>query len=1217
MRRIKRLARWGLWSAAGLILLLVGLNFALPVVVNTKPIKAKLTEGLNHAIAGQARIGGIELHLLPLPGLILTQVHYDLPGRVSLQADAVAVYPKIAPLLFGHLKIGRVRVLSPVAIVHLPVHAAARASGRPHLPDRSELISALTRIPADLSFGLVKGQITFLRGAHEEAHIRSLSLMLAKTARLHAEVEGKSDWADRFYLQAELDPSTLNGSGRLDVSGARIAKWESALHPASAELTADAAVDLHASVRSRGLQSIHIAFNGTAPVVTLARGQASVRGSHFSIQGSASITPQRWRAEVSELSLDQPKLHMNGSLLWLRHSGPGPVPLQLSLKAQDSDVTAVRDAVLRLAGKRADTIALFQVVRGGTLVSMTLNASGSSLSALGRSKNMQVSGRAADAQIFIPDMDLDLTNVGGDWQFAEEILSVRQAAAQWGRTRAQNGSLKLGLHKANKFIELDVDLAADLAQLKPFLTKAIKQPSVQAELARLKSIQGSAEGHLSLSGPFDDLKVNVMASDFAFTADDDRLPYPVRMQGRGLTLTREGLTLAQGDVRMSHSAIKGLGGRMTFRREPRIDIHSASARLDWNQLYPWLARQAHVRKRFNFIKDIGGRLRLTHTRLEGPLSDISKWYYATSGTPMNLTILSPKLPGQLTMTHGTFKVMPERISFSDIRFLVLDSSIEARGTIDEYRTPRPRVTVGGRGVVGDQAAQWLQQTFNVPKALVMRAPVDIKNADISWQRQAEIRVKGAFNLPGDLNLGCALTFGPDGFDLQRLTLTDALSNARMALQYNKVQGVWALSYSGCLLNATLAKLFRHDTLYAERIEGDFSAHVRMDHPEDDHLQGRLQGRNLILPDLSWGELFIQQFDLSAHQKVLEIQRLAFALDEQRASISGEADFSGREIALNIALQADTLDLDRPVEQIKTSIQRHASPAEQQTGAMPKWTAHIEVAAQRLKYAGFTLQPLRAVLALRNKRADVRVQEANLCGINVQGKGNWTPEGMSVDFEPRSSGRTIQFVTGCLMGAEPMERIEGTYTIDGRLESRGATTEALLRNLQGMVHITAVDGRVLSLKGIGFFSNLLSYLQINNLVTGKLPNLREQGFEFNRIHSELEFKDGLAEMKELRVMSGGLNMVAGGSINLLDRQMNMTVLVSPLTTLDAIIRHIPIVGRILKGTLVAIPVGVYGPVTNPEVRPLSPKAVGSRLLGIMERILQTPLKLIEPILPKSK
>ena len=74
-----------------------------------------------------------------------------------------------------------------------------------------------------------------------------------------------------------------------------------------------------------------------------------------------------------------------------------------------------------------------------------------------------------------------------------------------------------------------------------------------------------------------------------------------------------------------------------------------------------------------------------------------------------------------------------------------------------------------------------------------------------------------------------------------------------------------------------------------------------------------------------------------------------------------------------------------------------------------------------------------------------------------------------------------------------------------------------------------------------------------------------------------------------------------------------LLVSPLTTVDWIVERIPIVGDILQGTLVAIPVGVKGPIANPTVVPLSPTAVGSRLGGILERTIKTPFRILSPLL----
>ena len=82
-------------------------------------------------------------------------------------------------------------------------------------------------------------------------------------------------------------------------------------------------------------------------------------------------------------------------------------------------------------------------------------------------------------------------------------------------------------------------------------------------------------------------------------------------------------------------------------------------------------------------------------------------------------------------------------------------------------------------------------------------------------------------------------------------------------------------------------------------------------------------------------------------------------------------------------------------------------------------------------------------------------------------------------------------------------------------------------------------------------------------------------------------------------------------------MDVVVLVAPFSTLNWIIRHIPIVSNIMGGTLISIPVRVSGDLTNPDVTFLSPKAVGSRILNIFENIIKLPADIISPLLRKER
>jgi hypothetical protein len=63
--------------------------------------------------------------------------------------------------------------------------------------------------------------------------------------------------------------------------------------------------------------------------------------------------------------------------------------------------------------------------------------------------------------------------------------------------------------------------------------------------------------------------------------------------------------------------------------------------------------------------------------------------------------------------------------------------------------------------------------------------------------------------------------------------------------------------------------------------------------------------------------------------------------------------------------------------------------------------------------------------------------------------------------------------------------------------------------------------------------------------------------------------------------------------------------------------IPLVSDIFAGTLVTIPVKVYGDLKDPKVSPLSPSAVGDELLAMMKRTLGLPFKIIDFFLPSER
>jgi hypothetical protein len=91
----------------------------------------------------------------------------------------------------------------------------------------------------------------------------------------------------------------------------------------------------------------------------------------------------------------------------------------------------------------------------------------------------------------------------------------------------------------------------------------------------------------------------------------------------------------------------------------------------------------------------------------------------------------------------------------------------------------------------------------------------------------------------------------------------------------------------------------------------------------------------------------------------------------------------------------------------------------------------------------------------------------------------------------------------------------------------------------------------------------------------------------------------------------MKMFWQGEVDLTKNEVNLTLLIAPLRTIDKVIDSVPLVGNIFGGSLVSIPVQVSGDWNDPTVIPLSPSAVGSKLLGHVKRAFQLPLKMIQP------
>jgi hypothetical protein len=254
------------------------------------------------------------------------------------------------------------------------------------------------------------------------------------------------------------------------------------------------------------------------------------------------------------------------------------------------------------------------------------------------------------------------------------------------------------------------------------------------------------------------------------------------------------------------------------------------------------------------------------------------------------------------------------------------------------------------------------------------------------------------------------------------------------------------------------------------------------------------------------------------------------------------------------------------------------------------------------------RPVRAEADIREDRLRFALSEANLCGVSTLGTLTLDSSGPAIELAVSAAGEDVEATMMCLSGKKVS--LTGTYSTSVRVAGKG-TGEALVRSLRGPGELTLKDGRI---KKMTFLSRVFSYLNVTELLRGKIHDPGKEGFPYRTVTVRGETKDGKFLFGEVTMDAPSMGIVAIGEVDFLRREEDLQVLVSPFGTLDAAVRKTPVLRYILGGTLVSIPVAVRGDIDDPKVTPLEPSAVGKGLLGIVERTFKAPAHVISPILP---
>jgi len=1216
MGKRKKTAFWVMGVLGGLLVLLLIFLLLLPRLINLKPIREKIITTISQEVGGEVGFQTIDLSFLPRPRVMIHEVSLSIPGEITGTLKSLKVYPEIFPLLRGRIQLTMLRMESPDLNMKFPARVGekeTRIEGFFFETIEKSMVGAFglmaSKAPG-LVFFVDNGRLTL---ASENKPVFWFGDIHGRISlppdRFEIDVACDSNLWERASVKGSLGSKDFRGEGRIELANFQLQGLTDYFAPNARPRVGDSLVSLTISFKADGFKAVQGEVQGSLPRLTLYQADKKLVIRGQSLKASFRMDEKNISASLVELKLEYPRLNLSGTL----HIDQVAPQISVELKGREVDVPPIREVALAVAGEIPDVREIFDMVKGGNVPLITVNAQGSSIADLGKTENIFLKGSIVDGQIFLrgedfglKGIDLDLDNVKGDMTISRGILEAKNVESRLGNSRGREGILRLGLEGEDAPFHLETVMEVDLVELPPFIKGLIRDEAFDKELALIKDIQGSAVGKLVLGESTKSIMGKVDVAECNLLARYERIPYPVKIKD-GWRFSYDGNTIGVQNLggTVGKSSFTRINGTLSLENTPYLEIISGKSSIFLGEIYPWLSSLDGIKSAVKDLKSVQGTLAISTLNMKGPLSEPEKWRFRVSGEGKDLAVGSTLFPDPLTVTQVGFEATPDRLSLTDFETGILDASLRGSGVLHAYLEGVQKADFTLQGNVGPKAVQWASNMMGIPPEFRVRAPLSISRAQGAWKKDGSISFVADIGVRDGPKVSIDMLLNPEELTIKKLLIQDKESRASLAVTLRERE--MHLDFKGNLDKTTLDGLLAKNHILTGRIQGDLRTQIFLDHPMRSTAQGRLQGVGLGNPLELKVPLAIESISLNAKKNKLRVESALVTWGDSHLDLRGDMEFSEKEFLFDMNLSANGLEWEK-IEGLLEAENGERSLEPKEGLRVPPLRGKLGVRLGYFRYGKFTWRPLRAEVSLGQETVKVTVTEANVCGISTPGVVEVAPQDLSLDFKPTCTGQEPGSVLACLLGTDP--QMTGNLDLAGEIMGR-AKQEDIIESLRGNFDFLARKGRIYR---SNILLKILAVVNVTEIFRGKYPDLGREGFAYDSFTVKAHLQEGKLILKEAILDGSSMELVGQGEVDFMAEKMDLTVLVAPLKTVDFVVKKIPLVRDILSGNLVAIPVRVTGDLKNPTVRLLSGSAVGSELTGIMKRTFRLPLKVIEPFRP---
>ncbi len=1205
------------------LIFFVSLTALSPLLLQHHAIRERISRQLTSTLGEEAQISALKWRWFPIPALQINNLEAK-NNLYTIHIPKVLLYPNWRSIFNRKFSLGKITCLSPDIVIrkisrtteawpnHLPNLKIAIKHGTLSLP--------ATNLPGGIQIN--KLQLKDLQ-LGITSHGQRLKLSLKTQTNFSKKVEflARVDLSKRYY-RLDLNGNSINIAGFFKQLGKDI-------KPASSNFSAK----IHAE--GLGLNNWQVSINeinSPCPIY--------INNKLCKINSITGIKLTKYDKDfflkLRKFSIADPALSLSGTISLNHNSSGGKPEWGIDLNGEDIDLGAVRKIILERFGNNDIAKEVCGIVLGGHAKSARYTFNGP-VTDFQHIHKMKIWVDVDKAPINIPGIDLKLDWASGPITIINGNLRGRKLSAIIDKSQGENGNLFLSLNKENNDFNLDLDINADLHNLKNVLKKIIDDQPFQNELAKFKSIKGRAQGSLHLGDTLHNLKTHVSIKEIDGSGEYTRLPWPFKVTNGDLLIAPHKVSWGNFTGKLGRQTIKQTAGYVTWQTggQSILNIEHLDADIDLNSLWQkgsLLLNGKHYRIQDYFsqhLAELSGQAQVRNFNLHGPASVLTAWKFEGNADIQNLKFTSRTLPGIIKSKNVQMNINNKSATLAGI-FTALNQPLYLNGHYRHHHLNKWHGKTTLNGVVDGRLGKWLKDQNWIPEKFFPKLPCRLKDFSItnnnpSW---TDMRLRGNIiagatgNNTPKLNIDIIHT--PNVL-INNLTLRHGSQTGKFSYIRNSLQNKTVFSWHGKLEASSLNTILEQNFINSGVISGSFNMLSTHKPNLSSSFNGSLEAKNVAIQSTGT----INKLELTGNKHKIKINKLNLHLGADILRGQGSLTTNKDKYHLNLQVATNNLEWQNLWQAIKT-VKNKLQPAVKDdipkknvhnflpknlTGKISfdlgKFTYKKEASETNTDPVQYSWMPLLGDIIFGDEEAKVNLDSGLICGLDMSGVWDLdgTPENSFFQISPKKQTFAFEDTLPCLGVKQSF--IEGPFLLDAKLTGLPGNWQS------GHINLQSPNGLI---RRMDLLSKIFSVINFTDLLVWNNQSASgHKGLAYQKLDIATEIKDNLLRVKKIILKGKGVNLTGRGTVNLKDNNADLTFFIAPLKMIDSVVTSIPLIGKAIGGkkeSILTFPVGVKGSLKSPEVTALPASAIGKAALEFVFDTLTLPFRIFSPILPDT-